>query len=456
METKQKRKIIFNLFDMISLTAAYWISLNTLYKYNTSVTFSNYTYQWLGLLILLFWTILAAELTRLLREDKTIKQIDLLKNSLVRGILIAIFVICVDWLIMLNINKVFVVVFLGIYILFSVIQSKLFLFLDKFTFLKFQKKFIIVMGTENCIEEGTKYLKENYPHYALTEKLLLDSNNEDYIIDVLKHSIQNRVVDMVCILKDENISDKVIEQIIKVCKESGREVNIYYKNNFNMEKANVKVDNGYIVLNFKPVEIPISYVITKRILDIILSSIALLLTMPLFLIIAIAIKLESPKGPVFFVQERVGLNGRRFKLIKFRTMIPDAEKYKEKLMAMNEMDGPVFKITNDPRITKVGSILRKLSLDELPQLINVLKGEMSLVGPRPLPTNEAIKCEVVHQIRHIVKPGITCIWQATKRNNCSFREWMKLDKEYILRRNLMFDFYLILKTVLAVIKMTGK
>lgn len=193
----------------------------------------------------------------------------------------------------------------------------------------------------------------------------------------------------------------------------------------------------------------------KYSLDRCLGGIGLVVLLPLLALIALLIKLSS-RGPVFFRQERCGLNGRKFILYKFRTMVLGAEKLKENLRAANEMDGPVFKIKNDPRLTGVGKLLRKTSLDELPQLINVVRGEMSLVGPRP-PLPSEVKGYRHWQLRRLsMKPGLTCIWQVSGRNKICFEEWMRMDLEYIDRWSLLLDFKLLLKTVPAVILGTGR
>jgi exopolysaccharide biosynthesis polyprenyl glycosylphosphotransferase len=193
----------------------------------------------------------------------------------------------------------------------------------------------------------------------------------------------------------------------------------------------------------------------KRMVDLLASSVALLMLSPLLIGIAILIKLRSP-GPVLFAQERMGLNKRRFKLYKFRTMVPDAERKIAELEHLNEVSGPVFKIRNDPRITPVGRFLRKTSLDELPQLVNVLKGDMSLVGPRPLPVRDYQSFSTAwHRRRFSVKPGITCLWQVMGRNSIPFERWMELDMEYIDHWSLLLDFQILIKTIPAVVKGSG-
>jgi exopolysaccharide biosynthesis polyprenyl glycosylphosphotransferase len=188
----------------------------------------------------------------------------------------------------------------------------------------------------------------------------------------------------------------------------------------------------------------------KRIMDVVVSVTALLLLSPLMLVIALIIKFTSP-GPVFFVQERIGMNRRKFKLLKFRSMVADAEKRKKDLAALNEMDGPVFKVRNDPRVTPIGRFIRKTSIDELPQLINVLKGEMSLVGPRPPLPSEVDQYEWLHRRRLSIKPGITCLWQVNGRNSVPFVKWMEMDKEYVENWSIWLDIKILCRTLPVVL-----
>jgi len=192
-----------------------------------------------------------------------------------------------------------------------------------------------------------------------------------------------------------------------------------------------------------------NYLINKRIMDLTLSSIGLLLLIPIFVIIGIFIKIEDKNGPIIFKQTRVGKDGKKFDMYKFRSMVSNAEELKKKLLDQNEAGGPAFKIKNDPRITKVGKFIRKTSLDELPQLFNVLKGDMSLVGPRPPLPEEVAQYTSYEKQRLKVSPGLTCYWQVNGRSNVSFEEWIQMDLNYIDERNLYIDIKLILKTVLV-------
>ncbi|OXX83036.1 multidrug MFS transporter, partial [Paraclostridium benzoelyticum] len=185
------------------------------------------------------------------------------------------------------------------------------------------------------------------------------------------------------------------------------------------------------------------YYFVKRFIDIILSCIGIIILSPVMIIIAIAIKIEDPKGKVFFKQQRNGKNGKLFEMYKFRSMVYNAENILSDIMKNNEMDGPVFKIKDDPRITKVGRFIRKTSLDELPQLINVIKGDMSLVGPRPPIPREVEQYNEYQMQRLLVKPGLTCIWQVSGRNEIGFDEWVDLDLKYIKDRSIYLDLKLI-------------
>jgi exopolysaccharide biosynthesis polyprenyl glycosylphosphotransferase len=198
------------------------------------------------------------------------------------------------------------------------------------------------------------------------------------------------------------------------------------------------------------------YVFVKRALDLLLSAGLLVLLAPLFLLLAAAIKLSSPQGPVFYPWRVLGKNAKPFVGYKFRTMVPDADELKQELLTFNEMQGPVFKMRNDPRVTRLGRFLRKFSLDELPQLYSVLKGDMSLVGPRPPSREEAERFEFWQRRKLSVTPGITCLWQVKGRNKIwSFDEWARLDLKYIESASLTLDMKILLLTIPAVLSGRG-
>ena len=205
--------------------------------------------------------------------------------------------------------------------------------------------------------------------------------------------------------------------------------------NINLGRDNIKVNDDKL------------YLFTKRMLDILGSLTGILLLSPIFLIVAICIKIEDPKGKIFFSQVRNGLHGKEFNIYKFRSIVHNAEDLLEQLKSKNEMDGPVFKMKYDPRITKIGRIIRKTSIDELPQLFNILKGDMSLVGPRP-PIPSEVNQYNDYQIQRLMgKPGLTCYWQIGGRNNIDFDEWVELDLKYLKERNIFIDLKIIMMTI---------
>jgi exopolysaccharide biosynthesis polyprenyl glycosylphosphotransferase len=195
--------------------------------------------------------------------------------------------------------------------------------------------------------------------------------------------------------------------------------------------------------------------LVKRILDLVISFTLLVVLAPLFLAVAALIKLTSD-GPVFFRQERMGVNKRRFIIYKFRTMVPNAEEMLGALEDLNEVTGPVFKIMDDPRITSIGKFLRRTSIDELPQLFNILKGDMSLVGPRPLPVRDYQGFNQDWQRRRFtVRPGITCLWQVNGRSAIPFEQWMRLDLQYMDEWSLWLDLKILARTIPAVLRGSG-
>ena len=248
----------------------------------------------------------------------------------------------------------------------------------------------------------------------------------------------------------------VIEKCILYCESVGVRSTLS-TDFFDLEIASgvPKELDGFTYLTFETSRMKHAELFIKRSMDIFFSSAVLIACAPLFAVVAIFIKTTSP-GPVFFRQLRCGLNGRRFWLFKFRSMVPDAEKRLEALKGQNEMTGPVFKMTNDPRLTGIGRFLRRTSLDEFPQFWNVLRGDMSIVGPRPPIPKEVEQYEPWQRRRLSMKPGITCIWQVSGRNEIGFEDWMKLDLQYIDRWSLWLDTKILFLTVRAVLVQTGK
>lgn len=248
-----------------------------------------------------------------------------------------------------------------------------------------------------------------------------------------------------------------VENVIQICETEGVEAWLV-ADFFATQIARASFDEmfGRPLLVFRTTPETSWQMLAKMLMDFFGAAILLFCVAPLMLVVAALIKLTSP-GPVFFRQQRSGLNGAPFEILKFRTMVTNAEQLQHELASMNEMKGPVFKVTNDPRITPLGKFLRKFSLDELPQLINILRGEMSLVGPRPLPVDEVKRFnDLAHRRRLSVKPGLTCLWQVSGRNKISdFKEWVRLDLEYIDNWSIWLDLAILIRTIPAVFATTG-
>ncbi len=268
--------------------------------------------------------------------------------------------------------------------------------------------------------------------------------------------IKNTVVDEVMICLPMKSFYNQAFRIVAICEEQGITVR-FLPNIFNLKFARSKTEQfeGEPIIALFTGAMEGWPILVKRILDISGSLILLITLLPLFLAAAVFINVTSP-GPVFYVQDRVGLNKRRFRLYKFRTMIPGAEQRLNELEQLNEVSGPVFKIKDDPRITTMGKFLRKTSIDELPQLLNVLKGDMSLVGPRPLPVRDYEGFEEDwHRRRFSVRPGITCIWQVNGRSDIPFEKWMELDMQYIDQWSIWLDIKILAKTIPVVLSGSG-
>ena len=315
------------------------------------------------------------------------------------------------------------------------------------------KRRFILVGTEREIVRMRKDLQHHTSEgVEITAELNLIETPVQQIVSLLHdHSIYG------VILSAKHTNFEQVEYVIRACELEGVEVWLI-ADFFSTQISRTSLDDllGRPLLIFRTAPEAGWQGLGKQLLDFFGAFILLVVLSPLFLIIAAAIKLTMP-GPVFFRQQRSGLSGAPFTLFKFRTMVTNAEQFKHELEAMNEMTGPVFKVTNDPRVTHTGKILRKYSLDELPQLWNVLCGEMSLVGPRPLPVDEVKRFQnLAHRRRLSVKPGLTCLWQISGRNQISdFKEWVRLDLEYIDNWSLWLDLKILMLTIPVVVRGTG-
>ena len=324
-------------------------------------------------------------------------------------------------------------------------------FKSRFAQGQYKRRFILV-GTET---ETARMCQE------------LEGRKDETVAIIAQFNLASPLPQLVEMLHDHAINGVIlsakhtyfehVENVIRACELEGVEVWLladFFTTQISRTSFDVLLGRPLLIFRSTP---ETSWTgLVKQLMDFFGALVLLVVAAIPMLIIALLIKLFSP-GPVFFRQQRSGLNGAPFTLYKFRTMVTNAEQFKHELEIMNEMSGPVFKVTNDPRVTPLGKILRRYSLDELPQLFNVVRNEMSLVGPRPLPVDEVRRFnDLAHRRRLSVKPGITCLWQVQGRNKISdFQDWVRLDLEYIDNWSLWLDIKILLRTIPAVFAATG-
>ena len=315
------------------------------------------------------------------------------------------------------------------------------------------KRRFILVGTER---EIVRMRKDLLHHTSEGVEIAAELNLVETPVQQIVHLLHAHSIFGV-ILSAKHTNFEQVEYVIRACELEGIEVWLI-ADFFSTQISRTSLDEllGRPLLIFRTAPEASWQGLAKQLMDFLGAFVLLAILSPLFLAIAAAIKLTMP-GPVFFRQQRSGLSGAPFTLYKFRTMVTNAEQFKHELAAMNEMTGPVFKVTNDPRVTPTGKFLRKYSLDELPQLWNVLRGEMTLVGPRPLPVDEVKRFDnLAHRRRLSVKPGLTCLWQISGRNQISdFKEWVRLDLEYIDNWSLWLDLKILVLTIPVVLRGTG-
>jgi len=324
---------------------------------------------------------------------------------------------------------------------------------------------VLIIGTGNRAVHLVKSLRKN------TERGIeiigfLDPYSEKVQVNLPESCVIGTSADIRSILKCHVVDEVIlaitrsmfeaVEEIVHACEEEGIKFRImadFY--DLQISRTSLMTVGQIPLLTMEPVALDESKLVIKRLVDVVLSAIMLITLLPLIVLIALAIKIDS-KGPVYFIQERVGLRKRHFKMIKFRSMYDGSDERTCELEYLNEAEGPIFKIAKDPRITPLGRFLRQTSLDELPQLFNVLKGEMSLVGPRPMTLRDVDQFDrSIQRKRFSVMPGLTCLWQISGRSNLPFSKWLELDLDYINNWNLLLDFKILLKTIPAVISGEG-
>jgi len=275
------------------------------------------------------------------------------------------------------------------------------------------------------------------------------------VLSQLRRMLTESVVDSVVLALP--VADEVMMEVLSICRRQGKEVRMVLDEVGALARRSRLYDfygNSVLVVDSWQHEV-VARAVIKRVMDVVVATIGIIVASPIMAAIAVAIKLEDRNGSIFFRQERVGLNGRRFQCYKFRTMVPNAEALKEQLNHLNVMSGPVFKIPDDPRVTPIGKFLRRTSLDELPQLFNVVLGNMSMVGPRPALPAEVMEYDEGYRRRLSVRPGLTCLWQISGRNEVDFADWMELDMEYIDSWSIALDLKIMAKTIPAVLQQRG-
>lgn len=324
----------------------------------------------------------------------------------------------------------------------------------------YNRENLLIVGTGKRARDFIRAIKL-HSNWGLHIVGLIDDEHGMYGKEVDGYRVIGRIQDIPFIV-NRLVIDRVIfvvprlwlhriEEAILACEQVGISTSIAL-DLYNLSFARTRQTdfNGFPLLEFETFHAKEWQLFIKRVMDLVISALALIVFSPLLLIVVLLIKLTS-HGPVFFKQTRIGLNGRKFTLYKFRSMVVDAEERKKELMQHNEMDGPVFKMKRDPRITRIGSFIRKTSIDELPQFFNVLMGDMSVVGPRPPLVGEVEDYKVWQRRRLSLKPGITCIWQVSGRNKIGFDQWMKMDLEYIDTWSLYLDIKILVKTLFVVL-----
>lgn len=315
-----------------------------------------------------------------------------------------------------------------------------------------RKRLILVGSDEDCARLESDLRKNGAESVQIAATLNLNKASIDDLVHCLHEHSANGVL-----LSAKHTYFGQVEKAIQACELEGVEAWLL-ADFFNTQVSQTTLDdfNGRPMLVFRSTPEDSWQKVAKQAIDVFGALAFLSFFSPVFLVIAAAIKMTSP-GPILFRQRRSGLNGRPFTMLKFRSMVTNAEQRKAELQALNEMDGPVFKLTNDPRITAIGRILRRWSVDEWPQMINVLKGDMSLVGPRPLPVDEVLRFDDFADRRRLsVKPGLTCLWQIKGRNDVkNFKDWVRLDLEYIDNWSLWLDVKILIQTIPVVVMGTG-
>ncbi len=446
--------------SLLVFIAAYYLRI---YIFSEKIMYFE-QYLILFLLIIPVWYILLKIIN--LQSSHKIKAYSVVILEYILTVItgVSILFVFIFWLKLNNISRIAILVFgVADVLILSVVKIISISIKKKKTLKGKTTKNILIIADENSgafIEKLINSKQWGYKVFAIatnSKKIIEKFSNEYKIINEGEHIhklIEEKSIDEIIYCKD-NFDKTELKNIIYSCSEVG--VNVQIQSDFFSliaSKSHLNYFGEEPVLSISSTSTDYFALTVKKMIDIIFSFLFIIIFFPFLLIIAILIKIDS-KGPVFYKSKRVGLRGRIFTMYKFRTMRSDAEKLKKELENLNEVDGPVFKIKNDPRVTKIGKFLRKTSIDEFPQFFNVIKGDMSIVGPRP-PIKEEVEQYERWQLRRLsMKPGITCIWQVSGRNDISFEEWMRMDLQYIDNWSLRLDLMLIIRTINVIFKRTG-
>lgn len=454
------------LIDIVFLVIAFYVPYNLYYDFDVSQRF-NVDFQ-MHMMIYAFWIVSTIFLFNTSHLYLTIRDLTLWREArrTIRSFIVST-LITVVFLFFMKIQTLsrLVVIQNFLYALAALVLWRLAkrLFVQRLVASGFNNLSVLIIGAGQVGKHLADVLhKKPYLGYRIAGFL------DDHIPvgEMIKgHPVLGRIEDFEAVKRRYFIDHiyitipserAIVAKIGYFAKLLGSAVHII-PDHFDLESKEIELHHidGIPILNYHNVAPNYQMIFVKRVMDLAASTAALIVLAPLFLGIAAAIKLDS-KGPVFYVSRRWGKRGKLFDCYKFRSMVTNADELKSDLRNQNEMDGPVFKIKDDPRITRVGKWLRKYSLDELPQIWNVFTGDMSLVGPRPLPKEEEVgeyKLEYLHRLS--IKPGLTCLWQIRGRNEIPFKRWMRLDDYYIRNWSPQMDIEILLKTIPAVMKSKG-
>jgi exopolysaccharide biosynthesis polyprenyl glycosylphosphotransferase len=459
--------VILGAIDILAITIAFQLSYFINYFSLGGFFYSDLKFLLLYLTVLPFWLIVLyfINVTEIPRTKRyRVLFLEFLQSTIAIGIILLLiyFIFKMAW-----ISRLFLIDFsiFGFILLFGVrlFEYKVF---KIYRAKGFNYKNVILIADETSSQFIDRLLTNREWGYRViaifTESHILKDKYEKAIIllpneymGVINDLMEADIIDEVLYLKSKIIPNEV-RNVVRSCEELGVTFRLRYNDiKINLTNAIETNIESYKFLTFINVPFNSNALAVKKIMDIVISLLVLIILSPLLLIISLLIKVTST-GPIIYRQSRVGLRGRQFNLLKFRTMIPNADQLKKGLESKNEADGPVFKIKDDPRVTRLGGFLRKTGLDELPQLINVLRGEMSLIGPRP-PLKDETRHYKRWQLRRLsVKPGLSCFWQIKPdRNSIKFENWMEMDLAYIDNWSLRLDFIILLKTIKTIFQRTG-